>query len=251
MDFCTTFRCLQWKHKFSQQSWDCSLSVFQGQVLPLVVDIKGQINISSAHTCPHCLLQSPPCSVLKATLVTLPCFTWVRQSGQTQVICLDASEMIKKQSSIRRSGSQVINTQPCGKWGSGFLKRMKGEEGNSVTHEILWGKSPLFIFEIIFPSNHSLFPLHNILLQTASDPYRQGKVNPSLMCWKWFCLGTERKWVNTCDCQATEGVEGSMLTGFQDVLEKLLIAKATHCILSHLEISQSPQVCFRKTLSNL
>lgn len=163
MDFCTTFRCLQWKHKFSQQSWDCSLSVFQGQVLPLVVDIKGQINISSAHTCPHCLLQSPPCSVLKATLVTLPCFTWVRQSGQTQVICLDASEMIKKQSSIKRSGSQVINTHPCGKWGSGFLKRMKGEEGNSVTHEILWGQVTSFHFWdhlpqqsfTVSPSQHS------------------------------------------------------------------------------------------------
>lgn len=153
----------------------------------------GQINTQHTSALTACSRDPPSWELqsLKATLVNLPCFTWVRQSldrpNMAWVICLGASEVTQKQSNIKRSGSQVISTHPCGKWGSGFLKRIREEEENLVTHEILWGQVTYFHFWDHLPQqSFSVAPPQHFppdwfwLLQTRQTS--------SLRCWKWFCL---------------------------------------------------------------
>lgn len=64
----------------------------------------------------------------------------------------------------------------------------------------------------------------------------------------FICIALPLRDSETCDCQTREGVEGSMFTGVHDVLEKLLIAKATHFILSLLvRITRGLTFSFGKT----
>lgn len=201
MDFCTTLSCLQWKHKLASRAEIAHCRFSQGQVLSLVVDIKGQINTHHTSALTACSRDhlAGSCSLSKPHFVNLPCFTWVRQSldrpNMDWTICLGASKVIQKQSNIKRS-DQYTPMWKMGFWipeenkgGGGKLSYTWSPSGASHLFSFLRSSSPAII--LCCPSTTFSSKLVLIPTDKANFIHHQCAGNDFVYL---YCTATERQW---------------------------------------------------------